>query len=99
MTAAIDTMAEEKQALDAIRRAHVANIRKLRDSLCEPLESVEWRSIPIGLRTIIVLMAGLDEGHECKVFSEFTPPERTALKVQIRSIKRGLAPLIALSGW
>ena len=99
MMAAPDAMAAEKEAKDAIRRRHIANIRKLRDSLCEPLESVEWRSLPIDLRVGIILLAGMDEGHETKAFAEFTPPEKTAIKLQIRSMKRSLAPLMALSGW
>lgn len=83
----------------AIRRAHVASIRKLRDSLCEPMESVEWRALPIAMKVVIILMAGMDEGHETKNFAEFSPPEKTAIKLQIRSMKRSLAPLMALSGW
>lgn len=83
----------------AIRRAHVASIRKLRDSLCEPLEVCEWRALPVAMKIIIILMAGMDDGHETKNFSEFSPPEKTAIKVQIRTMKRSLAPLMALSGW
>lgn len=99
MIAAGDPMVAEKEAKDAIRRAHIATIRKLRNSLCEPLESVEWRALPITLKKLSILMAGLDEGHEKKAFLEFTPPERLAIKLQLRLMKRSLAPLISLTGW
>ena len=99
MTAASDALFVETTARDAIRRAHVASIRKLRDSLCEPLESVEWRSLPHDLKVVVILMAGMDDGHALKNFAEFTPPEKTAIKLQIRSMKRSLEPLMALSSW
>lgn len=82
-----------------VRIKHLATIKKLRDSLCEPLESVEWRSIPHGLRVVVILMAGMDDAHALKAFVEFTPPEKTAIKLQLRSMKRNLAPLMALTGW
>lgn len=83
----------------AIRRAHIASIKKLRDSLCEPLESVEWRSLSLDLKLVVTLMAGLDDAHASKNFAEFTPPEKAAIKLQLRSMKRALAPLMALTGW
>ena len=95
MSAVIDAVVDR----DAIRRAHIASIRKLRDSLCEPLESVEWRALSHGLKVVVILMAGMDDAHAHKAFGEFTPPERDAIKSQIRSMKRALAPLMALSGW
>lgn len=95
MSAVIDAVADP----GAIRRAHIASIRKLRDSLCEPLEFVEWRALPLDLKVVVILMAGMDSGHETKNFAEFSPPEKTAIKLQIRSMKRSLAPLMALSGW
>ena len=83
----------------AVRRAHLASIKKLRDSLCEPLEVSEWRGLPREMKIVVCLMAGFDEAQESKSFAEFTPPEKFALKSQIRSMKRNLAPLMALSGW
>jgi hypothetical protein len=83
----------------AIKLAHLASIKKLRDSLCEPLESVEWRALPHGLKVVVILMAGMDDGHALKNFAEFTPPEKMAVKSQLRSMKRQLAPLMALTGW
>lgn len=84
---------------EAIRRAHIASIRKLRDSLCEPLEVVEWRALPLSLKVVVCLMAGFDEGQELKSFAEFTVPEKDALKIQMKSMKKSLAPLMALTGW
>ena len=83
----------------AIRNLHIASIKKLRDSLCEPMASVEWRSLSHGMKVVLILMAGMDDGHAVKGFAEFTPPEQAAIKLQIRSMKRSLAPLMALSGW
>ena len=82
-----------------IRREWLAKIKTLRASLCEPLASVEWRSLPIPMRTVIVLMAGMDDGHELKAWAELTPPEQLAIKSQIKSMKRSLAPLISLTGY
>ena len=87
------------QARDAIKAEYLAKIRILRDSLCEPLESVEWRSLPHGLKVVVILMAGLDENHTGKNFAEFTPPEKAAIKLELRTMKRTLAPLMALTGW
>ena len=89
-----------KAALSSdIRREHIANIRRLRDSMCKPLAVCEWRLLPVDLKTVIILMAGFDDGNEKKDFAEFTPPEQDAIKIQIRAMKRALAPLSALSGW
>lgn len=83
----------------AIKLAHLASIRKLRDSLCEPLESCEWRALPHGLKVVVILLAGMDDCQALKNFAEFTPPEKTAVKLQLRNMKRQLAPLMALTGW
>lgn len=84
---------------DAIRRAHLASIKKHRDSLCEPLASVEWASIPTDLKVVVILMAGMDDAHASKNYAEYTPPEQAAIKLQLKSMKRNLAPLMALTGW
>ena len=82
-----------------VRRVYLASIKVLRDSLCEPKESVEWRSLPIQMRCVVVLMAGMDDQFSSKNFAEFTPPEKHQIKLQLRAMKRQLAPLMALTGW
>lgn len=88
----------------AVRIVELAKIRSMLADIRdghgrESLSSVEWRALPHGLKVVVILMAGMDDAHSHKAFGEFTPPERDAIKSQIRSMKRALAPLMALSGW
>lgn len=85
-----------------VRSVEMPKIRALRDQLAakfnpESADGFEWQLMQRNLKVVVILLAGLDEGHALKRFEEFTPPERLQIKLQIRSMRRELCKLTSLA--
>lgn len=83
------------------RLVHLPKLLALRESMRakfdpENAESHEWRVMDRGLKVVVLLMAGFDDGNENKKFQEFAPPERLQIKLQLRSMRRELNKLAGL---
>jgi hypothetical protein len=84
------------------RALELPKLRALRDEAaarCSPqsADSAEWQLMQRNLKVVVILLAGMDEGHERKRFEEFAPPERLQVKLQIRSMRRELCKLTSLA--
>ena len=89
--------AREREKLREIRAKTIASIEGARAG--DP-SSLEWQKLTRESRMVFLMMAGIDgevTALAMKAWREFTPPEKRAVAVAIRAIKRDLEKLYVLA--
>jgi len=78
----------------------LGDLRQHRDGRCGSAESREWAGLASHYRMALVLLAGIDgeiEELALRDWREMPPPERDAIRRQIRALRSCLLPLRALA--
>lgn len=96
------------EAATPVGAAHLARLASLRDhfvhkataGVWSDAETREWARVGDEQRVMLMLLAGIDGDLQAlakRAWREFTPPERQAIKGEIRVAKRVFAGLAALT--
>lgn len=91
----------------SVREKHRAHLRALADKIrsekagrvmCR--RAAEWLSMPIAHRMAVMMLSGVDGDLSAlarRSWSEFSPPEKVAVQITVRALRKSMEGAYALS--